>query len=426
MSVTLARSDNAGAPAASNDIKVMVVDDSAVVRGLVSRWINAEPNLTVVARHANGKRAVEDITRSAPDVVVLDIEMPVMDGMEALPLILKARPQTKVLMASTLTRRNAEISLRALALGAVDYIPKPDSNSGITTSQSFRRDLLAKIKAVGGGHRSPFGSSSQSALGTGTETHKGIERRGTPLSSRRGGALKGEAKSLGRHTAPTPTPAPAASPALSRRRGDSDIIALRPFSRVPPRVLLFGSSTGGPQALTEVFRDIGPSLKGLPVLVTQHMPATFTTILATHLSEASGLPAKEGDDGEPLLPGHIYVAPGGKHMRVRSLGGRPVITLDEGPEINFCRPAVDPLFETAAAIFGAATLAVVLTGMGNDGAKGALKVADAGGSVIAQDEATSVVWGMPGATAEIGACSALLPLKDIGPKIRQIVRSSRS
>ena len=361
-------------------IKVMVVDDSAVVRGLVSRWVGEESGMEIVARHANGKKAVDDVARSQPDIIILDIEMPVMDGLEALPQLLRARPGVKVVMASTLTQRNAEISMKALSLGATDYIPKPDSNSGITTSTSFRNDLVARIRSLGAPRRLRSAAS-------------GSLQKAAPVAA---------AKQVVAPPADTPK--------------------LRPFSAIAPRILVVGSSTGGPQALAELFKAIGPKISHLPVLVTQHMPATFTAILAKHLGEASGRPSKEAEHRETLQPGTIYVAPGGYHMRLKAEGNGAAIVLDQGPEINFCRPAVDPMFETAAKIYRNALLACVLTGMGQDGANGGKAIVAAGGSLVAQDEETSIVWGMPGAAAAAGVCSAILPLSAIGPKINSLLR----
>jgi two-component system chemotaxis response regulator CheB len=197
---------------------------------------------------------------------------------------------------------------------------------------------------------------------------------------------------------------------------------LRPFSAVAPRILIIGSSTGGPQALVKLFGEIGPRLTNIPVLVTQHMPATFTSILAKHIGEASCRPSKEAEHGEAVRNGTIYVAPGGYHMRLAGTANSPTIALDQGPEINFCRPAVDPMFESAANIYRAGVLATILTGMGHDGANGGRVVVEAGGSVIAQDEETSVVWGMPGAASAAGICSAILPLPKIGPKITSMLK----
>jgi two-component system chemotaxis response regulator CheB len=202
-------------------------------------------------------------------------------------------------------------------------------------------------------------------------------------------------------------------------------LMMRPFSAVAPRVLLIGSSTGGPQALMNLVAGIGPVIDQYPVLITQHMPPTFTTILAEHLTRASGRPAHEAIDGEPVKAGTIYLAPGGRHMRVARSGAGPVIALDDGPQINFCKPAVDPLFASAAEVWQAGILAVVLTGMGSDGAQGGKAIVAAGGNVIAQDEATSVVWGMPGAVANAGVCAAVLPLDQIAPKVVRVFSGVR-
>ncbi|MEA2928135.1 MAG: two-component system, chemotaxis family, protein-glutamate methylesterase/glutaminase [Hyphomicrobiales bacterium] len=368
-------------------IRVMVVDDAVVVRGLVSRWIEAEPGLAVVASLRTGRDAVREVARVNPDVVLLDIDMPDLDGLSALPLLLEKKRDLVVIMASTLSRRNAEVSLKALSLGAADYIPKPSTNREVTTSPTFRAELIEKIRALGK-RRRRFGET----------------RVGEP--------------SVAHDIAAKPRPAHAEA-----RSGD---IKLRPFALTMPRVLLIGASTGGPQALTSLLGALGSAYDRVPVLITQHMPPTFTTILAEHLARASGRPAREGTDGEPVVPGNIYLAPGGRHMLVNRHNGQPTIALDDGPQINFCKPAVDPLFASAARAFGGAALAVVLTGMGSDGAGGARAIAAAGGSVIAQDEATSVVWGMPGSAAQTGMCSAVLPLADIAPKISALIAGDRS
>jgi two-component system chemotaxis response regulator CheB len=200
----------------------------------------------------------------------------------------------------------------------------------------------------------------------------------------------------------------------------------RNFSAQAPRVLLIGSSTGGPQALMTLVGEIGAVIDRFPVLITQHMPPTFTTILAEHLARASHRPAREAVDGEVVKAGHIYLAPGGRHMRVARHGAEAVIALDDGPPVNFCKPAVDPLFSSAIDVWQGAVLAVVLTGMGSDGMRGGKDIVAAGGSVIAQDEASSVVWGMPGAAANAGICAAVLPLGQIAPKLVRIFSGDRS
>jgi two-component system chemotaxis response regulator CheB len=375
------------APAEQAAIRVMVVDDAVVVRGLVSRWIEEEQGLELAASLRTGRDAVNQLERANPDVVVLDVDMPELDGISALPLLLEKKRDLVVIMASTLTRRNAEISLRALSLGAADYVPKPETNRGITTSVEFRRELIEKIRNLGGRRKGQAGLAQVRAPGL----------------------------------------VPGRRPMLERVDGRSDApIRLRPFSPIVPRVLLIGSSTGGPQALSALVAQLARVIERVPVLITQHMPPTFTTILAEHLAHASGLPAREAVHGETVAPRTIYVAPGGRHMLVAPQSGAAVVSLDDSPPINFCRPSVDPLFASAGRVWGSAALAVVLTGMGTDGTQGARDLAEAGGSIIAQDEATSVVWGMPGSAAHAGVCSAVLPLGEIAPKLVRLFAGDRS
>ena len=381
---------------AQDPIRVMVVDDAVVVRGLVSRWIEEEPGFKVVASLRTGREAVDQILKADPDVVILDIEMPDMDGLTALPLLLGKKKDVMIIMASTLTRRNAEVSLKALSLGAADYVPKPETNREVTTSTTFRRELVEKVRHLGAKRRRAPGARPSSFA------NGGLSRATVAVNEQRAAA-----------------PAPSVY-------GHPTNFKLRPFSPSQPKVLLIGSSTGGPQALTGLAGKIGEISSRVPILITQHMPPTFTTILAEHLARASGRPAHEPTDGEPIVPGTIYVAPGGRHMLVKKGPNGPAIQLDDGPLVNFCRPAVDPLFKTAAQVWGGNILAVILTGMGSDGSRGAQDIVAAGGNVIAQDEATSVVWGMPGAAAQAGVCSAVLPLDQIAPKIVRLFSGDRS
>ncbi|MEA2855512.1 MAG: two-component system, chemotaxis family, protein-glutamate methylesterase/glutaminase [Rhodospirillaceae bacterium] len=364
----------------------MVVDDSVVIRGLISRWIASEPDMVVAASLRTGLDAVNQIERINPDVAVLDIEMPELDGISALPLLLAKKRNLIIIMASTLTRRNAEISFKALSLGASDYIPKPESTREATAAETFHHDLIQKIRSLGAKVRRNASAPASPPL----------------------------APSLDRPA--RPPLAPVAQPQLLRRA----------FSIQAPRALLIGSSTGGPQALMALVAEIGAVIDRFPVLITQHMPPTFTTILAEHLARASHRPAHEAIDGEIVKPGTIYLAPGGRHMRVVRHGAETAIALDDGPPVNFCKPAVDPLFTSAIDIWQGGVLAVVLTGMGSDGMRGGKEIVAAGGSVIAQDEATSVVWGMPGAAANAGICAAILPLNQIAPKLVRLFSGERS
>jgi two-component system, chemotaxis family, protein-glutamate methylesterase/glutaminase len=393
MSVALASSSTPSLTR-GQPLRVMVVDDSAVIRGLISRWISAEPDMVVAASLRTGLDAVNQLERIDPDVAVLDIEMPELDGISALPKMLAKKRDLVIIMASTLTRRNAEISFKALSLGASDYIPKPESTREAGAADIFHHDLIQKIRHLGARAR---------------RAAPGIH--GSPLV-----LSPAPARDKSREFAPRPAQARSALSPLVRRA----------FSALAPRVLLIGSSTGGPQALMALTTELGPVIDRYPVLITQHMPPTFTTILAEHLARASRRPAHEAINGEAVKPGQIYVAPGGRHMRVIRHGVDAAIALDDGPPVNYCKPAVDPLFTSAIDVWRGGILALVLTGMGSDGMRGGKEIVAAGGSVIAQDEATSVVWGMPGAAANAGICAAVLPLNQIAPKVARLFAGDRS
>ena len=351
--------------------KVMVVDDSTVIRGFITRMLESDPEFKVVATAANGELAVKAVARVDVDVLILDIEMPVMDGLTALPLILKANPKVKVLIASTLTRRNAAISIKALSSGASDYVPKPDSAREAQASEKFHQELVRKIKAL-----------------------TGLKRpRLTPA--------------FGQTSAATPV--------------DGPKIALRQPSLFTPAVLAIGSSTGGPQALFKVFEGLKDRVK-VPIFITQHMPATFTAILAEHLQRVCGVECAEGRDQERVVANRIYLAPGEYHMVIDRDEDGNFIRINQDPPENYCRPAVDPMFRSISKLYGSRVLGVVLTGMGKDGRDGGQTIVNAGGTIIAQDEESSIVWGMPGAVATAGVCSAVLPLTSIAPKISRLLK----
>jgi two-component system chemotaxis response regulator CheB len=351
------------APQKAPLVRVMVCDDSVVIRGAVARMLEADPAVQVVARVANGQMALDTLKRVPVDVLVLDIEMPVMDGMTALPLLLRADPGLKVVMASTLTTRGADIALRALRLGAADYVPKPSAVQG---DESFRTELLAKVKGL--------------------------------------------ARLRRRAIQPVPDTVP---------------LALRPGPMATPRLLAVGSSTGGPQALFTLVQGLGKTLP-VPVVMTQHMPATFTPILAEHISKLGAMPCAEARDGEMLQASRIYLAPGDQHLLVEAGRVGLLARLNSGPPENFCRPSVDPMLRSAATACDGRVLVTMLTGMGQDGLAGTRSVVAAGGSAVAQDEATSVVWGMPGAVAQAGLCHAVLPLPRIAPKLLELLRAARA
>lgn len=388
--------DSAFSRSGSGDpVRVMVVDDSAVVRGLITRMLEEDTGLSVVASVGNGQMALSALERQSIEVVVLDIEMPVMDGLTALPKMLQIDPDLQVIMASTLTLKNADISLRALEAGAADYIPKPTSSRDISGGTDFKHELLDKVKALAARRRR---LPRRTVSSTGMPLSQGLR---SPSATPSGGAA----------TAGTGSTA-AAAPRPHSLYPSSQIITRQP-SMEAPDVIAIGSSTGGPQALFSVLGAIKAGSIRQPILITQHMPATFTTILAEHITRISGWEAAEGKDGEVIKSNRIYVAPGDFHMVVETKGVDKIIRLNKNPPENFCRPAVDPMLRSISAAWGRRVLAVILTGMGSDGSKGGQVVVSNGGTVIAQDEASSVVWGMPGAAATSGICSAVLPLTEI-------------
>jgi len=372
-------------------IHVMVVDDSAVIRGLITRMLEADPDVAVVASVGNGQLAVNQLERQKGqiDVIILDIEMPVMDGLTALPLLLKADPNVKIIMASTLTKRNAEISLRALSAGATEYVPKPTSTREMSGENDFRREITDKVKNLGIVRRDQIG--------------------------------------------PRPKPAknPVAAP-ISQKSGSVDAIqrwaikhesdvSLRPAGKTKPDILAIGSSTGGPQALFAFLKSL-PKNINVPIVITQHMPATFTAILAEHITRMTEWPCSEGKTGDLLEPGKILLAPGDYHMTIVQKGTQREILLNQDPPENFCRPAVDPMLRSVVKVFGPRVVTVILTGMGNDGAKGSQNVVEAGGTVVAQDEKSSVVWGMPGAVASAGLCSQVSPTDQLAATVAKLCK----
>jgi two-component system chemotaxis response regulator CheB len=378
-------------PRSADPYRVMLVDDSAVIRGLFSRSLETDPEVQVVASVGDGQMAVNTLAKDKGkiEVIVLDIEMPRMDGLAALPELLKIDPDVPVVMASTLTARNADISLKALALGAKDYIPKPSSMRELSAAETFKRELLEKVKTLAAARRRKTGGAAPA------RPRFTADRSAATTAPR----------------AATPVAKPASPP-----------IELRPAGRRPPQVLCIGSSTGGPQALFKLLGALPKTLR-LPILLTQHMPATFTSILADHITRSTGWTCVEATDGMPVQSGRVHLAPGDFHMLAERSGAGVVLRLNKGAPENFCRPAVDPMLRSVIEAWGGQALTVILTGMGHDGQKGSEALVNAGGTVIAQDEASSVVWGMPGAVARAGVCTAVLPLDQIAPWIdRQTAR----
>ena len=353
-------------------VRVLICDDSAVVRSMLSHTLSSDPTITVAARVGDGQQAVTAVEAGGIDVVILDIEMPVMDGLTALPLLLAADRTIKVLMSSTLTTRGAVIALEALRLGAADFVAKPSAAASLAGDQAFQTELLAKV------------------IGLGRQVHARRSARQSPF--------------------------PAAVATGSQTGGPQANMTLRRRPAQRPDILAVGSSTGGPAALLALFQALGPKIR-VPIVVVQHMPPAFTAQLANHINRLGGCTCAEAVHGEPLRSGHIHLAPGNRHLRVALNNGRAHAVLTDDPPENFCRPAVDPLLSSLPAVFGGRVLVAMLTGMGQDGLVGSQQVVAAGGGVVAQDEASSVVWGMPGAVAKAGLCYAVLPIGTLATTI---------
>lgn len=347
-------------------IRVLVVDDSAVLRRAVTQELSNDPALDVVGTAANGRIALARLPQVTPDIVILDVEMPELDGLETLKELRRSYPRLPVIMFSALTERGAEATLDALALGASDYFPKPSGEGGLDASlKVIREELIPEIKAL------CSGIQQTSATGNG--------------------------------------PAPIPSPTLpSRIRGG------------PVEILAIGSSTGGPNALTEILSHL-PANFPVPIVIAQHMPPMFTRLLAERLTAQLKFPVHEGASGNLLQPGQAWVAPGDHHMVIARHGLQARVLLNRDPPENSCRPAVDVLLRSVAATYGGNSLAVILTGMGQDGLRGCERIREAGGQVLAQDEASSVVWGMPGAVARAGLADRVLPLSLIADEITRRV-----
>jgi two-component system chemotaxis response regulator CheB len=352
-------------------IRVLVVDDSVVIRRLLTDILSQDPEIEVAGTASNGKIALAKLTQLNPDVITLDIEMPEMDGLTTLPELRKLYPKLPVIMFSTLTSRGAMSTLDALARGATDYVAKPANVGSVSAGmQSVKDQLIPKIKALCPSFRIPVPGAMKSAA---------------PLRS-----------------------LPIRAPRIIK----------------PCDVIAIGSSTGGPQALTTVLKAIPASIPA-PIVIVQHMPPIFTKHLADRLNHELPLTVKEAEAGDKLKPGHVYIAPGDFHMELRRDGAVVKTALTQAPPENSCRPAVDVLFRSAAHVYGDSCLAVVLTGMGQDGLRGGEEVVHAGGMLIAQDEASCVVWGMPRAVSEAGLASRILPLSSVAGEIVRLATLGR-
>ena len=364
-------------------IKVLVVDDSAVVRGLLSRAINSQPDMTVIAVASDPIAAIERLKTSTPDVLTLDVEMPRMDGLQFLEKLMRIRP-LPVVMVSSLTARGAEVTMRALELGAVDFVAKPDAGDAASLA-AYAEEVADKVRAAAVARVS-----------------RRVAR--TPIGDRtlppRGAALASGARSA--------TLAPAIAPH-----------ALGP-GPVSDKTIVIGASTGGVEALREVLMPLPEDMP--PILIAQHMPGGFTRTFAQRLDTQCRIHVKEAEDGEALAHGSAYIAPGDWHLLVERRQGRLAIRLSDGPPVNRHRPSVDPLFRTAAQTAGSKCIGVMLSGMGADGAQAMLELRQKGAHNIAQDEASCVVFGMPKQAIAAGAVHDVLPLREISARLVELSR----
>jgi two-component system chemotaxis response regulator CheB len=353
-------------------IHVLVVDDSVVVRRFLSEVLGADPELVVIGAAATGRIALAKIPQVAPDVVVLDLEMPELDGLATLRQIRLLYPTLPVVMFGSITDNSAGVSLEALAMGPTDFVAKPAGVASLHRGvEEVCEELITKIKGLCARLRA---------------------------TKQRPARLVPDPAAVSRIRPPAPRP-------------ESSSIA----------ILAIGASTGGPDALAELL----PVLPGdfpLPVVVVQHMPPVFTTRFARRLDAACALQVREAQVGDLVVPGRVLLAPGDYHMRLRRDGDDVRVSLDQGAPESFCRPAVDPMLRSVAEVYGGAVLAVILTGMGHDGARGCEQLRRLGATILAQDERTSVVWGMPGAVAGAGLAHRVLPLERIGREIVHVVR----
>lgn len=342
-------------------IRILVVDDAVVARRVISEILSEVDGLEVIGTAPNGRIALTKIERLKPDLVTLDIDMPELDGMATLTKIRADYPGVDVIMVSNLTQRGARVTVDALFLGASDYVTKATrARSPEEAREHLKNQLLPKIRAL----------------------------------------------YLGRK----PTPVPKGRPSTGRKPVRSTKLAK------PVGIVAIGASTGGPNALAEVLESVPMGFRA-PIVIVQHMPKNFTAYLAQRLDSRSDLTVREAEDGSPLRPGTAWIAPGDLHIKVKRNGGSYRIVTDDGDLVNSCRPSVDVLFESVARCFDAASLGVVLTGMGQDGLNGSRRIVEAGGHVIVQNQSTSVVWGMPGHVASVGIADAILPSSEIGPEI---------
>lgn len=369
-------------------IRVLVVDDAVVVRKIVTDALTGDPGIEVVGSAPNGRVALAKLPQLNPDLVTLDIEMPEMDGLQTLKELRRTYPRLPVIMFSTLTSRGASATLDALAAGASDYVTKPSNvGSVVAAQQRVREELIPKIYSL-------------CWRVAGNASGPPVAADGAGAASRR---------------------APVIAPTLPRL-----VKRPRPLVQAPEaiEVVAIGVSTGGPNALAAILPRF-PKDFPVPILIVQHMPPLFTKLLADRLNAESAIGVREGGAGQVVEPGHAYIAPGNFHLQLRREGGALRLATNQGPPENSCRPAVDVLFRSVAECCPGGALAVVLTGMGQDGLRGCECISEAGGEILAQDQATSVVWGMPGFVANAGLADRVVPLDQVAPEVMRRVSQRR-
>lgn len=404
-----------------NRIRVMVVDDAVVVRRVLTEMLQKDPDIEVVGSAPNGRIALTKLPQLMPDILVCDVEMPEMDGLQLLAAMRKDFPRLPVLMFSSLTSRGASVTLDALALGATDYIQKPSSFlGGDDALKNCRDELIAKVKAIskrGAGTLIPSAGPVQpppGAMRGGMNGAPGASPgaySGPSSLNGSGGSATQALRGMGRPTSNAPMPMPASAQSSNLKSGRVEVVVI-------------GVSTGGPNALAVLLPEL-PSNLPVPVLIVQHMPPVFTKLLAERLSAKTRIPVEECEPGQVVEPGKIWIAPGNFHMVVEQSGNQIKLKTHQGPPENSCRPAVDVLFRSVAEVYGNRALAVILTGMGQDGLKGCEVIRSAGGQVLTQDEQSSVVWGMPGFVTRAGLSHKVLPLEQLAGEIVRRTQESR-
>ncbi|MDA0782907.1 MAG: chemotaxis response regulator protein-glutamate methylesterase [Rickettsiales bacterium] len=401
--------------------RVMIVEDSSLIRGYLIRALQNDPQIEICGVAENGRIAVDKVKLYNPEIILLDVEMPVMDGITALPLLVKACPEAKIIMISTLTAKNAAISIEAMSKGASDYLEKPSAETDKTL---FKTELIQKIKAIALSIRKVEEKYTKDDefrfLKAENKLQVPPRLNNVSVSVEKTSQEKNNntiSKDENQQTAYVPVLPPASATSAIFTNDDNR------FAGFKPDILAIGSSTGGPNVLHEVFKQIGNSIGHIPTFITQHMPPKFTTFLAQSIATTSGMRCTEPQDGQKVEKGWIYIAPGDYHMLVEPKGIDKIIRLTKDAPENFCRPSVDPMLRSLVNAYGKNILTVIMTGMGSDGKLGAKLVHEKGGKVIIQDEASSVVWGMPGAIAKEGFQDGIYSSHDISKQIIKLCRS---